>query len=358
MKKKEKIYILSILIVILSVFVSFPVHAKKSSLKLNKSKITLYTGKSTTLKVKGKYKKVKWSSNNKKVATVNKKGRVTAKKPGKAVIICRDKKKHVCKCVVVVKKKNVSELNNGNYGVFLGVNKGNLKASKKKIDKYKIIVIDAQEFSKEQISNWKSEGHIVYSYLNVGSIETYRSYYKEYKHLALKSYDNWPDEYWIDVSDASWQSKIIDIGKSLTKKGVDGFFIDNTDVYYQYHKTSIYKGLENILLGLEEYTSNIIINGGDTFVEELIDNGKTDLISGVNQESVFSKIVDYEQNRFKAQSKETTKYYQSYLKQCKNAGLDVYIIEYTKDYDIGKKAKRYCDQNNYEIYITDSIDLD
>ena len=67
---------------------------------------------------------------------------------------------------------------------------------------------------------------------------------------------------------------MIEVGKSLTDKGVDGLFIDNTDVYYQYHRNSIYSGLENIISGLRKYTSRIIINGGDVFVKKLMDRGK------------------------------------------------------------------------------------
>ncbi|MCI9564544.1 MAG: hypothetical protein HFG30_00860 [Eubacterium sp.] len=80
----------------------------KGKMKLNKKKVTLYVGKKVKLKVKNKTvkKKVKWKSTNKKVATVTKKGRVKAKKPGRATIIAKVGKKKL-KCKVVVKKKKV-----------------------------------------------------------------------------------------------------------------------------------------------------------------------------------------------------------------------------------------------------------
>lgn len=55
--------------------------------KLNRKKATVRVGKTLKLRVKnaGK-KKVKWSSSKKKIATVNKKGKVKGKKPGKTVI--------------------------------------------------------------------------------------------------------------------------------------------------------------------------------------------------------------------------------------------------------------------------------
>ena len=253
---------------------------------------------------------------------------------------------------------SVSGLNDKKFGVFIGLDQEELKETGGKIDKYKTIVIDGQSFSKSQIRKWKSDGHIVYSYLNIGSISTSRSYYKDFKNIKLKAYNHWPGEYWMDVSKKAWQKKMIEVEKSLTDKGVDGLFIDNTDVYYQYHKNSIYSGLENIISGLRKYTSRIIINGGDVFVKKLMDRGKIKLIYGVNQESVFSRIVDYEKNIFKKQTKYNRTYYQKYLKRCKKAGLKVYVIEYTKDYALAKSIKSYCKKAGYRYYMTSNINLE
>ncbi len=54
--------------------------------KLNKTKITLKKGKSFTLKITGKVGTAKFTTSKKSVATVNKNGKITAKKKGKAII--------------------------------------------------------------------------------------------------------------------------------------------------------------------------------------------------------------------------------------------------------------------------------
>lgn len=85
----------------------------KTKIKLNKTKISLQRGKTYTLKVKGTKKKVKWSSNKKTIATVTRKGKVTAKKPGTAVITAKiGKKKYKCK--VKVWKKTTKKPTNTN----------------------------------------------------------------------------------------------------------------------------------------------------------------------------------------------------------------------------------------------------
>lgn len=83
------------------------VAAKKVS--INKTNVTLKKGKSITLKLRGTKKKVKWSSNRKRIATVSKKGKVTAKRVGKAKITAKvGKKKYNCTVTVVKKNQPVT----------------------------------------------------------------------------------------------------------------------------------------------------------------------------------------------------------------------------------------------------------
>ncbi len=77
--------------------------AQAATVKLNKKTLTLEVGKSTTLKITGTKSKITWSSSNKAVATVNTKGKVTAKKAGKATITATVNKKKYS-CTVTVKK--------------------------------------------------------------------------------------------------------------------------------------------------------------------------------------------------------------------------------------------------------------
>lgn len=70
---------------------------------LNSTKKTIYTGESYTLKLTGT-KAASWKSSDKSVASVNAKGKVTARKAGKAVITCKGKDGKSYKCNVTVKE--------------------------------------------------------------------------------------------------------------------------------------------------------------------------------------------------------------------------------------------------------------
>ncbi len=70
-------------------------------MKLNKTKVTLKVGESFKLVVKNNKKSVKWKSSSKKVAAVNKKGKVKAKRLGKAKIYAKvGSKKLTCRVKV------------------------------------------------------------------------------------------------------------------------------------------------------------------------------------------------------------------------------------------------------------------
>ena len=79
--------------------------------KCTTKKMTLQVGKKKTIKIKGKVKKAKYmfKSSKPSIAKVNKKGIVTAKKVGKAVITITEKKKAkkivIGKVNVIVKNK-------------------------------------------------------------------------------------------------------------------------------------------------------------------------------------------------------------------------------------------------------------
>lgn len=97
--------------------------------KFNVSELRLSPKKSFKLKVKGNKNKLTWASGYKKVATVNSKGKVTAKKNGKATITATDKKKKIVYSVVCrvskigLPAKSIGYLGSSTQLVLNGTNK-------------------------------------------------------------------------------------------------------------------------------------------------------------------------------------------------------------------------------------------
>ena len=241
------------------------------------------------------------------------------------------------------------------YGVFLSFTE-----DLNQLEDYSTVVIDAQYYSADDISAFRDKGHLVYSYINVGSLEDFRDYSDEFKDLALGEYEHWDEEVWVDVSNQRWQNFVIhDLAASLLEKGIDGFFVDNCDVYYNYPSKENLDGLSTILKALVNTGKNVLINGGDVFLDRYCENGGhwSDVITGINQETVFSEIL-WDEHRFSAADAEDTQYFCDYLDRYARQGADIYLLEYTTDSAVKEKIETYCREKGYTWYISDSIELD
>ena len=97
------------------------------------------------------------------------------------------------------------------YGVFLSIDSSQIK----KLYGYRLVVIDVQYFSAKDIRTLHKKGVKVYTYLNVGSIENFRDYYKKYEYLTIGTYENWEEEKWVDVSNKDWQKFMGKLSKKL-----------------------------------------------------------------------------------------------------------------------------------------------
>lgn len=99
-KKMEKAMVTMMMVVFAAMLLMVaPVQAAS---KTKTTKVTLKAGQSKTLRVKTA-SKVKWSSSNKAIVTVNKKGKIVARRAGKAKITAKYGKK---KTVFVVTVKS------------------------------------------------------------------------------------------------------------------------------------------------------------------------------------------------------------------------------------------------------------
>lgn len=130
--KRMLVLILAFAMAMTSVPVNGKAFGKKKTankILLSSNKITMIKGKSKVLKVKNissskVSQKVTWISSNKKIADVTSKGKVKAKKAGKAIITAKlkgnSKIKAVCKVVVYNKTKELKLLSNSAYTLNIG----------------------------------------------------------------------------------------------------------------------------------------------------------------------------------------------------------------------------------------------
>ena len=260
-------------------------------------------------------------------------------------------------CFLIYRFGKVKQMKK-DYGVFIGADNIN------KIKGYNVVVVEPASIDIGGVESLHKTNEKIYAYLNIGSLENYRPYFNEFKEKTLGIYENWEDEYWMDVSDVAWQKLIVDkLGRDIVDKGFDGFFIDNCDVYYYYPNEEIFNGLSSILQGLrslnmtKKYKIDIIINGGDTFVSKCIENKTaTELFDGVNQECVFTDI-DFENKTYKEKDESDREYFKEYLSNVKKYIPEVYLIEYGANSNLIKEIENYCNENGFYWYNAKDLEL-
>ena len=241
------------------------------------------------------------------------------------------------------------------YGVYIGAEYSELPEGLS----YDTLVIDAQYYSAEEISALKENCGEIYSYLNMGSVESFRDYYDEYKDITTAPYENWDEERWVDVSNPKWQEFIInDLAPQLIEKGIDGFFIDNCDVYYIDPREEIYQALTDMLSSLKATGKTVIVNGGDSYVSRYLDENDTlsAVIDGVNQETVYTSI-NWDEGTFGEATKDDNEYFLDYLERVSDAGGEVYLLEYTTDDKLARYIQDEADALGYHVYVSPSLEL-
>lgn len=233
---------------------------------------------------------------------------------------------------------------------------------------YDMIVVDAQDFTAAEIRQLKSDGAKVLSYINVGAVESDRSYFNAAKSngLLICQYDNWPGEYWVKAQATKWFDIVSSIADDLAKKGIDGYWVDNLDVYYMAdeewnwkstEKANLYNGIIKILTLLHS-KGYVMINGGDVFVTKAIKDKKAGCFDAVNQETVISSITDYDPpGKFGRQASDENKYFDDYLQQVRMSEKDVFLLEYTKDKAVIADIEKYARAKGYNVCISGEIEL-
>ena len=217
-------------------------------------------------------------------------------------------------------------------------------------------MIEPEDYTPAELQALKRAGNTILGYLSVGSVSDERSYYKQLEPYTLRKLDDWEHERYLDVCEPAVQDWAINQGMRFLNAGYDGLWIDNLDMYEEYPSDAAYKGITRILQALYPH-GYIMINGGMEYMLRSIAD-KARVAHGVTQEEVFSLITDYSgSGEFGAQIASESLEYQKYIAKALNAGMEAYLLEYTKDEKLKKKIVNYCAASGAGYYISEDVDL-
>lgn len=160
-----------------------------------------------------------------------------------------------------------------------------------------LVVFDGQEAKRADIRAAHAQGGIVLAYLSVGTIETYRPWYRLLKAYRLEAWKDWRGESYADVSRRGYRRAIVrKVAPPLLAKGFDGLFLDNTDMIEAPRYRSETRGMRKLIGSLATLTHS---GGGLLFAQ----NGASVIgpslpyLDGWNREDV-SYTYDFDRHRY------------------------------------------------------------
>lgn len=208
---------------------------------------------------------------------------------------------------------------------------------------YDVMVINAAKVSRQDLTQLHKKAKYIYSYLDIAALNPKSPAFKKLKSLKLMPTVS-GKKYYMNVADKKWQNYLTKTVKSYEEKGIDGYFIDHSDLYEKRQNNTIYAGLKTILSSLKKTKSPLILNNAQALVEK--DPKILKGIAMISQEDVFTYWNHQTNKRADVPEKESLKK-KNYLKKMAAMHKHVYVIDFTKKSDWQAVIKAYDKKYGY-----------
>lgn len=165
------------------------------------------------------------------------------------------------------------------------------EAAQADLSGYDLVVVDG-DTPASRVKQLRAGGAIVLGYLDIGTIEPYRSWFKAAKPYRL---DYWPDwgEWYADVSRKGFRDLIAKrVAPRALSRGFDGLFLDNLDMIVTHKRQA--KGMHALVRRLAGLPGYLFAQNGDEVIDSFLPQ-----LDGWNREDV-SRTYDFDTKRYVA----------------------------------------------------------
>lgn len=190
---------------------------------------------------------------------------------------------------------------------------------------YDLVIVDGEGVTAKQVEAMHANGSIVLGYLDVGTIEKGRGWYKSAKEYKLEFWPDW-GEWYAKVSSPGFRNLIADrVAPKLLGKGLDGLFLDNVDMIETHAKQKA--GMRALVKRLAKRAH---ARGGFLFAQ----NGASSIgpslryLDGWNREDV-GFTYDFEKRKYERLPAGDIEQAQTELRKIRSRGLLTTSTSYT-----------------------------
>jgi polysaccharide biosynthesis protein PelA len=192
---------------------------------------------------------------------------------------------------------------------------------------YDLLVVDGQEAKRRDVAELRSAGTVALGYLSVGTIETYRPWYRLLKPYRLGAWKDWKGEFFARVRSAGFRREVSGrIAPQMLAKGFDGLFLDNVDMIESHRRQA--RGMRKLvrrLSGLVRAEAGLLFaQNGFEIIGPLIP-----YLDGWNREDVTGSY-DFDRDRYRVNGPRRTRAAIHELRSVGGRGLLVTATDYTR----------------------------
>ncbi len=189
-----------------------------------------------------------------------------------------------------------------------------------------LVVVDGEGASAAQIATLRARGTVVLGYLDVGTIESGRSWFASTKPYRLDFWRDW-GEWYANVAAPGFRQLIAErVAPAMLAKGLDGLFLDNADMTDTHPaQTRGMKGLVGALAQLVHRQHRFLFaQNGDAVIGPLLP-----FLDGWNREDV-SRTYDFASRRYVAVRRPDTAAATATLRRLRALGLLTLATDYVE----------------------------
>ena len=141
-----------------------------------------------------------------------------------------------------------------------------------------IIAIEPEDYTAAEVAALKQHAKVL-AYLSVGSVSDERPYYKELKPYTLRKLDDWPYERYLDLRQPAVRYWLQKRARDLKRRGFDGFWLDNLDVYEEYRSTDMFNAMTLTLHAIKALGGYVMVNGGMIYLTDMMIPHKVQIVA-------------------------------------------------------------------------------
>lgn len=208
-----------------------------------------------------------------------------------------------------------------------------------KIDKlsgYDLVILEPDNYSKDEIQKLKENGTIIVAYLSIGEVSASRSYFSEVRECIIGKNPTW-NSYYVNVSCKRWQDIILnEIIPKILSKGFDGVFLDTIDVVDLY--PNMKRDMIELIASIRKNYPDIVIiqNRGFSIIDETVK-----YINGILFEC-FTTRYNWKSKTYEVWSSKDLNWIDNIAEKLVKLRKKYGIIVLTLDYAENESLKRFC----------------